>query len=166
MQLLSSVDHSDWNYFFFSSRRRHTRSTRDWSSDVCSSDLHSIGAPFLYLLDLEQPAVEEEREGTLWFLFHGWEGGKIHGDHQRLIDEIRETEPGPVTFSLYYTEYERPEVRRYYEDAGFRVVSFGRRGFSYEGTDRRFLFKQLAELRRHKRVAANRLPTAIFYGVA
>src|SRR5699024_3146223 len=25
--------------FFFSSRRRHTRSKRDWSSDVCSSDL-------------------------------------------------------------------------------------------------------------------------------
>src|SRR5207245_8126709 len=30
--------------FFFSSRRRHTRCYRDWSSDVCSSDLirHSI----------------------------------------------------------------------------------------------------------------------------
>src|SRR5206468_4947793 len=27
---------------FFSSRRRHTRSDRDWSSDVCSSDLLSI----------------------------------------------------------------------------------------------------------------------------
>src|SRR2546428_7915678 len=27
--------------FFFSSRRRHTRSDRDWSSDVCSSDLTS-----------------------------------------------------------------------------------------------------------------------------
>src|SRR5699024_11625553 len=27
--------------FFFSSRRRHTRSKRDWSSDVCSSDLSS-----------------------------------------------------------------------------------------------------------------------------
>src|SRR5699024_11956661 len=26
-------------YFFFSSRRRHTISKRDWSSDVCSSDL-------------------------------------------------------------------------------------------------------------------------------
>src|SRR6266536_5966062 len=26
-------------FFFFSSRRRNTRSTRDWSSDVCSSDL-------------------------------------------------------------------------------------------------------------------------------
>src|SRR5699024_11344784 len=28
-------------FFFFSSRRRHTRSKRDWSSDVCSSDLYS-----------------------------------------------------------------------------------------------------------------------------
>src|SRR5216683_5935819 len=27
------------SFFFFSSRRRHTRSDRDWSSDVCSSDL-------------------------------------------------------------------------------------------------------------------------------
>src|SRR5699024_11549626 len=30
--------------FFFSSRRRHTRSKRDWSSDVCSSDLDSFSA--------------------------------------------------------------------------------------------------------------------------
>src|SRR2546429_4808452 len=30
--------------FFFSSRRRHTRCSRDWSSDVCSSDLFK-GAP-------------------------------------------------------------------------------------------------------------------------
>src|SRR2546428_10871023 len=28
--------------FFFSSRRRHTRSDRDWSSDVCSSDLFRL----------------------------------------------------------------------------------------------------------------------------
>src|SRR5699024_11287447 len=28
--------------FFFSSRRRHTRSKRDWSSDVCSSDLVAV----------------------------------------------------------------------------------------------------------------------------
>src|SRR5699024_11804732 len=32
--------------FFFSSRRRHTRSKRDWSSDVCSSDLHCSRRPF------------------------------------------------------------------------------------------------------------------------
>src|SRR5690349_22897702 len=30
--------------FFFSSRRRHTISLRDWSSDVCSSDLFGLGA--------------------------------------------------------------------------------------------------------------------------
>src|SRR2546428_13959576 len=29
-------------YFFFSSRRRHTISDRDWSSDVCSSDLYAV----------------------------------------------------------------------------------------------------------------------------
>src|SRR5690348_17984412 len=32
--------------FFFSSRRRHTRWTGDWSSDVCSSDLLTRGRPF------------------------------------------------------------------------------------------------------------------------
>src|SRR5699024_11778541 len=36
-------------FFFFSSRRRHTRSKRDWSSDVCSSDLTptvaTVGVP-------------------------------------------------------------------------------------------------------------------------
>src|SRR5699024_11623344 len=31
--------------FFFSSRRRHTSSKRDWSSDVCSSDLLSLAFP-------------------------------------------------------------------------------------------------------------------------
>src|SRR5690349_25070914 len=30
------------SFFFFSSRRRHTRSLRDWSSDVCSSDLAAL----------------------------------------------------------------------------------------------------------------------------
>src|SRR5690606_11188168 len=33
--------------FFFSSRRRHTRFSRDWSSDVCSSDLTHMGKRFV-----------------------------------------------------------------------------------------------------------------------
>src|SRR5256884_9906235 len=41
-------------FFFFSSRRRHTRCSRDWSSDVCSSDLNteivSVFAPSKYTL--------------------------------------------------------------------------------------------------------------------
>src|SRR2546426_3311928 len=35
-----SVDSVPSYFFFFSSRRRHTRLQGDWSSDVCSSDLH------------------------------------------------------------------------------------------------------------------------------
>src|SRR2546422_8457841 len=34
-------------FFFFSSRRRHTRCSRDWSSDVCSSDLTGAGVQSL-----------------------------------------------------------------------------------------------------------------------
>src|SRR6266516_6527541 len=34
-------------FFFFSSRRRHTRSYGDWSTDVCSSDLVAIGQHYL-----------------------------------------------------------------------------------------------------------------------
>src|SRR5258705_7669639 len=33
-------------FFFFSSRRRHTRCLSDWSSDVCSSDLRSTLFPW------------------------------------------------------------------------------------------------------------------------
>src|SRR5690606_11192993 len=37
--------------FFFSSRRRHTRFSRDWSSDVCSSDLVIQGVDAFRLYD-------------------------------------------------------------------------------------------------------------------
>src|SRR3712207_7199053 len=41
-------------FFFFSSRRRHTRYWRDWSSDVCSSDL-----------DVDRDAVAREEARRL-----------------------------------------------------------------------------------------------------
>src|SRR2546428_6407703 len=55
-------------YFFFSSRRRHTRSDRDWSSDVCSSDLPQPDGgqePQGYVEGVQQPALrsEERRVG-------------------------------------------------------------------------------------------------------
>src|SRR5215218_6223844 len=43
--LLSQARRRDLSFFFFSSRRRHTRSLCDWSSDVCSSDLATGPAP-------------------------------------------------------------------------------------------------------------------------
>src|SRR5690348_18124974 len=39
--------------FFFSSRRRHTRWTGDWSSDVCSSDL-TVMVEFMHLRTVEE----------------------------------------------------------------------------------------------------------------
>src|SRR2546422_8670846 len=43
-------------FFFFSSRRRHTRCSRDWSSDVCSSDLsRGVNA---------REETDERRDGT------------------------------------------------------------------------------------------------------
>src|SRR5699024_2911042 len=39
---VGSVEDKSQLFFFFSSRRRHTRSKRDWSSDVCSSDLFTM----------------------------------------------------------------------------------------------------------------------------
>src|SRR5207245_5975851 len=47
--------------FFFSSRRRHTRCYRDWSSDVCSSDLKKMD---------ERRTIEKETDAALEFLSH------------------------------------------------------------------------------------------------
>src|SRR5205085_6019828 len=69
-------------FFFFSSRRRHTRFDCDWSSDVCSSDL-LVGEPERY--DIADEAIETEpvlpRRRSL-----PWEGGE---DEERPYREIR-----------------------------------------------------------------------------
>src|SRR5690606_39821696 len=46
--------------FFFSSRRRHTRFSRDWSSDVCSSDLLPI--------EVHRPVTAKDRARALELL--------------------------------------------------------------------------------------------------
>src|SRR5256886_4073857 len=46
-------------FFFFSSRRRHTRFDCDWSSDVCSSDLAKLAQS---TAQGESAAIETERE--------------------------------------------------------------------------------------------------------
>jgi len=126
----------------------------------------AIGAPFLYLLAFTPPPPgPATREGTIWYPFHGWERQQVLGDHGRLVDEIMATEQGPVTFCLYWNEYHNDRVRAEYEKAG-RVVCHGYRGLHWLDTDTKFLHKQLAELRSHRRVASNRLSSAIFHGIA
>src|SRR6267378_6912418 len=72
-------------FFFFSSRRRHTRSLRDWSSDVCSSDLllfavFAVGWHRVILLGIHQAGRglgvqlggrELRYFGRLWICFLG-----------------------------------------------------------------------------------------------
>ncbi|NUT32735.1 MAG: hypothetical protein HOV79_06630 [Hamadaea sp.] len=123
-----------------------------------------VGAPWAYLLLMEERAATAVREGTIFYPFHGWEGQHVVGDHGRLIAQIRATEPGPVTVCLYWQEFQTAAVRRRYERAGFRVVCHGYRGGKWENLDPGFLRRQLAEIRRHRRVASNRLCTAVFYG--
>src|SRR5207249_9630730 len=77
-------------FFFFSSRRRHTRSKRDWSSDVCSSDLfheqvraagqhRQLGAvleewePYAGLLLQHKPAELAVLPGGTHLLVKPWE---------------------------------------------------------------------------------------------
>src|SRR2546429_9513556 len=50
--------------FFFSSRRRHTRCSRDWSSDVCSSDLFGSNTPGALINFINRTGGPEVR-GTL-----------------------------------------------------------------------------------------------------
>lgn len=145
-------------------------------SDVCRRrgqaigwrDYVTIGAPFLYLDRMMPPEPDApEPEGTIWYPFHGthdFEG--VTGDHERLIQQIKETEEGPVTVCLYYVEYDDETIRRHYQESGFRVICHGRRGQFWQGGDNDFLLKQLAELRAHRRVASNRLSTATFYGAS
>jgi hypothetical protein len=136
---------------------------RAWSQG--RRDAVVVGSPFAYLLEMDKPPVDEPREGTIFYPFHGWEGQEVMGDHQRLIDELRAHETGPITTCLYWNEYRVRPIRRLYEKAGFRVICHGYRGFWWRDHDREFLVRQLGELRRHKRVVSNRLCSAIWYGL-
>src|SRR5437870_11417343 len=77
-------------FFFFSSRRRHTRWPRDWSSDVCSSDLdrRPDQADDLALLDPERKIV------------HGPEAAEVL--RQAFGLEERHP-PGPPRAPAYFT---------------------------------------------------------------
>src|SRR3989449_9233186 len=82
-------------FFFFSSRRRHTRCSRDWSSDVCSSDLFDEGISHESLLvDIAAEAGIIERSGA-WYAYgkerigQGRENAKLYlKDHADLAAEV------------------------------------------------------------------------------
>src|SRR6266542_2300881 len=79
-------------FFFFSSRRRHTRCYRDWSSDVCSSDLR---------LDHSRPLEDRRHPDAPAVVDLGFEVGKdlvvlVHG----VIVQANQLSPGLVSALL------------------------------------------------------------------
>src|SRR5699024_12154323 len=84
-------------FFFFSSRRRHTRSKRDWSSDVCSSDLLSDDADNFYsnresgMLDMEVVAIKDIRDRLDFVpnkLLFAQDPEKIDPESAKIIDKF------------------------------------------------------------------------------
>src|SRR5690606_39332623 len=89
--------------FFFSSRRRHTSFSRDWSSDVCSSDLGYAGELLEWLsssltrLQWVEEAVEEIGWGNKFDMLIALQAGQLHekehvfnivlDELSRLVDE-------------------------------------------------------------------------------
>lgn len=130
-----------------------------------------VGSAWSYLLRMEDQAAWDasspERTGTIVYPFHGWEQQRIIGSHSDYMRLVREVEGDvPITVCLYWAEYQDEAVRREYEELGARVITHGQRGHMWKGTDERFLYKELAEMRRHARVVSNRASSAIFYGAS
>jgi hypothetical protein len=119
----------------------------------------TIGAPFAYLAAMLDPGsgTRPQGAGTLCFPYHSADALQAHQDHDRLVAEVEATEPGPYTASIYYQDLDRPGIMEHYEDAGWRLVSFGTRA------DPMFLFKMFAELLAHHSVVADGLGSALWY---
>src|SRR5206468_6319094 len=83
-------------FFFFSSRRRHTRCDRDWSSDVCSSDLHAEGHAALFkpvvptrIGEVGGPPVRSEQHALRHAIAPHLQRSPEDGDSQSSAEEMR-----------------------------------------------------------------------------
>src|SRR5260221_6809934 len=94
VRFVANPNHLNW-FFFFSSRRRHTTSLCDWSSDVCSSDLYdrSFGHDRGELAEgavRAEGAVVRLADALAEFGGRGREAGRADGLEELLaaVDEI------------------------------------------------------------------------------
>src|SRR3712207_264018 len=80
-------------FLFFSSRRRHTRYWRDWSSDVCSSDLFSMSEPGLGsdVAGIRTKAVKQADGG---YVIDGQKMWLTNGGSSTLVAALVRTDEG------------------------------------------------------------------------
>src|SRR3989454_9264785 len=139
-------------FFFFSSRRRHTRLQGDWSSDVCSSDLR-----------LMHPRFAVPR--TYWLRVHGHGAAEVRaalarppaidGRPVRVVDfRVRPVERS-IEVEVTLAEGRQRIVRRLAEALGLKVewlhrVSYGpvRLGRLAEGKYRRLAQNEVEAIER------------------
>src|SRR6266511_5180794 len=86
------------NIFFFSSRRRHTRFSRDWSSDVCSSDLGLPGGQRVVVLLKDVYGLSCREIGEEIGIEEGAVKVRLHRARKRLKEALDEPDEqaGPV----------------------------------------------------------------------
>src|SRR2546427_6076371 len=95
-------------FFFFSSRRRHTRFDCDWSSDVCSSDLHPSGTDRVW-------EVAQSRAADVYVNVQGDEPFVTPSHIARLLDPFREradTQVATLKIRLRPEEADNPAVNK------------------------------------------------------
>src|SRR2546422_6013690 len=144
--------------FFFSSRRRHTRCSRDWSSDVCSSDLELGFIIFWY--DWDWNAAENQFKRALEFdpnnadahLFYAHLLSNTGRHAEALAEAKRARELDPVNLrtisleGLYLVQAGRPDGAlarlqkafeldpNYYQAHQFAVNAYIEKGMFAEAT--------------------------------
>src|SRR2546430_9393840 len=89
----ASVETCHTNFFFFSSRRRHTRFDCDWSSDVCSSDLYRLQAPAGLVTTGSCAGVQGEQEAE-----DEGEGEDEQHDEMSFVDKQQPEENGTLIY--------------------------------------------------------------------
>src|SRR5256885_3627876 len=80
--------------FFFSSRRRHTRLQGDWSSDVCSSDLHG--------------GILYRSPGDKWLWVDRWSGAPTYADAYRDAERVDVVAPTHGRSEEHTSELQSP----------------------------------------------------------
>src|SRR2546422_7467029 len=115
--MLHHVRNEQVAIFFFSSRRRHTRCSRDWSSDVCSSDLVVHTRP------------DDEEVSTVWR-----NGLPLSAPARTLVDVLDDLQPEQASMAVQQAlsrgllttrQLKREAARRHKERAVEAILSAG-----------------------------------------
>src|SRR5690606_39897234 len=103
-------------FFFFSSRRRHTSFSRDWSSDVCSSDLGENVAS----VKVAELGYTDSNHRSLLVKIWAKDPDDIHTAAKSLIGPSFDFRHHRLTYARLSIRLKRSEERRVGKEGGAR----------------------------------------------